>query len=207
MEPVGAYSNVYNGGYAELMRLTAGHLPEGPERSRRAPRRAHGADGRRSPRGRARGSDSRRCRDRARRRAGRARGRRRAAPPRRRDDRRQRQVARAGVAVALAMGATEAVDPADDDPIDAWQRVDGRAHAGGVRRDRRTRLSRRSPSRTRLRCRACRRGRIVHAERHDSSRAPADEAAHDRVLVRVRPVRVRRHLARDRRGRDRRHAR
>jgi threonine dehydrogenase-like Zn-dependent dehydrogenase len=29
-------------------------------------------------------------------------------------------------AVALAMGATEAVDPADDDPIDAWQRVDGR---------------------------------------------------------------------------------
>ena len=29
-------------------------------------------------------------------------------------------------AVALAMGATEAVDPAGDDPIDAWQRVDGR---------------------------------------------------------------------------------
>src|SRR4051794_29282780 len=30
IEPIGAYSNVYNGGYAELMRLTAGMCPKVP---------------------------------------------------------------------------------------------------------------------------------------------------------------------------------
>ena len=40
------------------------------------------------------------------------------------------------------------------------------------------------------------RRRLVHGARHDPAAAPADEAAHDRVLVRVRPVRVRRHVAR-----------
>ena len=126
IEPVGAYSNIYNGGYAELMRLTAGMCMKVP----------NGLDHRAGPRSPSRWRSGRhavarrrvdacRCGGRARRGAGRAGGRRRAA--------------RIGIetivvcdfspapaSVALAMGATEAVDPASDDPIDAWQRVDGR---------------------------------------------------------------------------------
>jgi threonine dehydrogenase-like Zn-dependent dehydrogenase len=125
MEPVGAYSNVYNGGYAELMRLTAGiclKIPNGLD-ARRAALTEPMAVGRHAvarggvttaeaavvlgagPVGLAVVAELHRlgvetivASDKS---------------PRRR-------------AVALAMGATEAVDPADDDPIDAWQRVDGR---------------------------------------------------------------------------------
>lgn len=125
MEPVGAYSNVYNGGYSELMRLTAGicmKVPNGLD-ARRAALTEPMAVGRHAvERGGVSPAD-----------AGVVLG---AGPvglavvaelhrigvetivvsdksPRRR-------------LVALAMGATEAVDPARDDPIDAWQRVDGR---------------------------------------------------------------------------------
>jgi threonine dehydrogenase-like Zn-dependent dehydrogenase len=125
MEPVGAYSNVYNGGYAELMRLTAGiclKVPNGLD-ARRAALTEPMAVGRHAvargavgpadaavvlgagPVGLAVVAELHRLRvetivvsD---------------LSPRRR-------------ATALAMGATEAVDPAHDDPIDAWQRVDGR---------------------------------------------------------------------------------
>ena len=93
MEPVGAYSNVYNGGYAELHAAHRGDVHEGPERSRPPARRAHRADGGRAPRGRARRGHARGSRGRARRGTGRARGGRRAAPARRRDDRRQRLLA------------------------------------------------------------------------------------------------------------------
>jgi threonine dehydrogenase-like Zn-dependent dehydrogenase len=125
MEPVGAYSNLYNGGYAELMRLTAGiciKVPNGLD-ARRAALTEPMAVGRHAvARGAVGPSDAAVVLG--------------AGPvglavvaelhrlgietivvsdfsPRRR-------------ATALAMGATEAVDPADDDPIDAWQRVDGR---------------------------------------------------------------------------------
>jgi threonine dehydrogenase-like Zn-dependent dehydrogenase len=125
MEPVGGYSNVYNGGYAELMRLTAGiclKVPNGLD-ARRAALTEPMAVGRHAV---ARGGVTRSE-------AAIVLG---AGPvglavvaelhrigvetivvsdlsPRRRT-------------AALAMGATEAVDPASDDPIDAWQRVDGR---------------------------------------------------------------------------------
>ena len=125
MEPVGAYSNLYNGGYAELMRLTAGFcikVPNGLD-ARRAALTEPMAVGRHAV---ARGGVTKAD-------AAVVLG---AGPvglavvaelhrvgvetivvsdmsPRRR-------------AVALAMGATEAVDPANDDPIEAWQRVDGR---------------------------------------------------------------------------------
>jgi threonine dehydrogenase-like Zn-dependent dehydrogenase len=125
MEPVGAYSNIYNGGYAELMRLTAGicmKVPNGLD-ARRAALTEPMAVGRHAvARGGVSSADAAVVLG--------------AGPvglavvaelhrlgvetvvvsdysPRRR-------------ATALAMGATEAVDPADDDPIDAWQRVDGR---------------------------------------------------------------------------------
>jgi threonine dehydrogenase-like Zn-dependent dehydrogenase len=124
MEPVGSYSNVYNGGYAELMRLTAGiclPVPNGLDPRRAAltepmavgrhavargavePRDAaivHGA----GPVGLAVIAELRRLGVRA-----------IVASdfsPRRR-------------ATALAMGATQAVDPAADDPIDAWRREGG----------------------------------------------------------------------------------
>ncbi len=124
-EPIGAYSNVYNGGYADLMRLTAGiclKVPNGLD-ARRAALTEPMAVGRHAA---ARGEIDR---------TGSAivLG---AGPvglavvaelhrlgvevivvsdysPRRR-------------ATALAMGATEAIDPANDDPVDAWQRVHGR---------------------------------------------------------------------------------
>jgi threonine dehydrogenase-like Zn-dependent dehydrogenase len=125
MEPVGAYSNIYNGGYAELMRLTAGiclKVPNGLD-ARRAALTEPMAVGRHAvargavgpadaavvlgagPVGLAVVAELRRLgvetivvSDRS---------------PRRR-------------VTALAMGATEAVNPARDDPIEAWQRVDGR---------------------------------------------------------------------------------
>jgi len=125
MEPVGAYSNVYNGGYSELMRLTAGicmKVPNGLD-ARRAALTEPMAVGRHAvvrggvspadaavvlgagPVGLAVVAELQRIgvetivvSDKS---------------PRRR-------------LVALAMGATEAVDPANDDPINAWQRVDGR---------------------------------------------------------------------------------
>ena len=125
MEPVGAYSNIYNGGYAELMRLTAGiclKVPNGLD-ARRAALTEPMAVGRHAV---ARGAVGRAD-------AAIVLG---AGPvglavvaelhrlgvetivvsdlsPRRR-------------ATAIAMGATEAVDPAHDDPVEAWLRVDGR---------------------------------------------------------------------------------
>jgi threonine dehydrogenase-like Zn-dependent dehydrogenase len=124
MEPVGSYSNTYNGGYADLMRLTAGiclKVPNGLD-ARRAALTEPMAVGRHAV---ARGGVE--ARD-----AAIVHG---AGPvglavvaelhrlgvqtivvsdfsPRRR-------------ATALAMGATLAVDPASDDPVDAWQRAGG----------------------------------------------------------------------------------
>ncbi len=124
VEPVGAYSNIYNGGYAELMRLTAAfclRVPNGLDH-RRASLTEPMSVGRHAvarsgivakesaivlgagPVGLAVVAELRRAgvetivvSD---------------FSPRRR-------------AVAAAMGATETVDPAADDPIDVWQRVDG----------------------------------------------------------------------------------
>ena len=125
MEPVGAYTNVYNGGYAELMRLTAAiclKIPNGLDH-RRAALTEPMAVGRHAvaraaitpaeaavvlgagPVGLAVVAELRRLgvetivvSD---------------FSPRRR-------------AVALAMGASVAVDPAVDDPMDAWMTADGR---------------------------------------------------------------------------------
>jgi threonine dehydrogenase-like Zn-dependent dehydrogenase len=125
MEPVGAYSNNYNGAYAELMRLTAGmclKVPNGLDH-RRAALTEPMAVGRHAvaragmkpgeaavvlgagPVGLAVVAELRRSNietiivsD---------------YSPRRRE-------------VALAMGATFAVDPAQEQPMDAWQREDGR---------------------------------------------------------------------------------
>ncbi|MDQ1521827.1 MAG: hypothetical protein QOI55_2900 [Actinomycetota bacterium] len=125
IEPVGAYSNIYNGGYADLMRLTAAlcmRVPNGLD-YRRAALTEPMSVGRHAvaraavterdsaivlgagPVGLAVVAELRRLgvevivvSD---------------YSPRRR-------------AVASAMGATEVVDPAIDEPIDAWQRVDGR---------------------------------------------------------------------------------
>jgi len=125
IEPVGAYSNTYNGAYAELMRLTAGmclKVPNGLDH-RRAALTEPMAVGRHAvarsaittaeaavvlgagPVGLAVVAELRRtsvetivASD---------------YSPRRR-------------AVALAMGATVAVDPAQDAPMDVWQREDGR---------------------------------------------------------------------------------
>ena len=137
---------------------------------------------------------------------GRARGRRGAAPA--------RSARRSSSATSRPAGARprsrwarpKRSTPRTTIPIDAWQRVDGRRDAGGVRRDRCARLAR-ARRLARADVVARRGGRLVHAAGHDSPGAPADEAADDRVLVRVRPVRVRRHPARDRGGRDRRDAR
>ncbi len=125
LEPVGAYSNVYNGAYADLMRLTAAICMKVP----------NGLDHRRAaltePMSVGRHAVARAAVTRAE--AAVVLG---AGPvglavvaelrrigvetvvvsdysPRRR-------------AVALAMGATTAVDPRTDDPMDAWQQADGR---------------------------------------------------------------------------------
>jgi threonine dehydrogenase-like Zn-dependent dehydrogenase len=124
MEPVGSYSNTYNGGYAQLMRLTAGiclKVPNGLD-ARRAALTEPMAVGRHAV---ARGGVEPRD-------AAVVHG---AGPvglaviaelhrlgvqtvvasdfsPRRR-------------ATALAMGATLAVDPATDEPVDAWRRGGG----------------------------------------------------------------------------------
>ena len=125
IEPVGAYSNVYNGAYAELMRLTAGmcmKVPNGLDH-RRAALTEPMAVGRHAairsgitpaeaavvlgagPVGLAVVAELRRMNietivvsD---------------FSPRRRE-------------VALAMGATAVVDPASEQPMDVWQREDGR---------------------------------------------------------------------------------
>ncbi len=125
IEPVGAYSNTYNGGYAELMRLTAGmclKVPNGLDH-RRAALTEPMAVGRHAvarsaitpaeaavvlgagPVGLAVVAELRRTgietivvSD---------------FSPRRRE-------------VALAMGATVVVDPAGEQPMEAWQREDGR---------------------------------------------------------------------------------
>jgi threonine dehydrogenase-like Zn-dependent dehydrogenase len=125
VEPVGAYSNNYNGGYAELMRLTAGmclKVPNGLDH-RRAALTEPMAVGRHAvaraqitpaeaavvlgagPVGLAVVAELKRTgvetivvSD---------------FSPRRRE-------------VALAMGATTTVDPAHEQPMDAWQRDDGR---------------------------------------------------------------------------------
>jgi threonine dehydrogenase-like Zn-dependent dehydrogenase len=125
IEPVGAYSNRYNGGYADYMRLTAAmclKVPNGLDH-RRAALTEPMAVGRHAvgraavtpqesaivlgagPVGLAVVAELRRLgvesvvvSD---------------YSPRRRS-------------VALAMGATEAVDPAVDEPLAVWQRVDGR---------------------------------------------------------------------------------
>ena len=125
LEPVGAYSNTYNGGYADLLRLTAGvciKVPNGLDH-RRAALTEPMAVGRHAvaraavtkseaalvlgagPVGLAVVAELRRLgvesivvSD---------------FSPRRR-------------ATALAMGATAAADPAHEDPIEVWQREDGR---------------------------------------------------------------------------------
>ncbi len=125
LEPVGAYSNTYNGGYAELMLLTAGiclEVPNGLD-ARRAALTEPMSVGRHAvarsaitvseaavvlgagPVGLAVVAELKRLgvetivvSD---------------FSPRRRE-------------VALAMGATIAVDPAHEQPMDAWQREDGR---------------------------------------------------------------------------------
>lgn len=125
VEPVGAYSNVYNGGYAELMRLTAGmclRVPNGLDH-RRAALTEPMAVGRHAvaragvtpadaalvlgagPVGLAVVAELRRigvetvvASD--------------YSPARR--------------AVALAMGASAAADPAREDPVEVWRREDGR---------------------------------------------------------------------------------
>jgi threonine dehydrogenase-like Zn-dependent dehydrogenase len=125
VEPVGAYSNIYNGGYADVMRLTAAmcmRVPNGLDHRRAAltepmsvGRHAVARSGvTRSesaivlgagPVGLAVVAELRRLgvetivvSD---------------YSPRRRS-------------VAAAMGATETVNPSNDDPLDVWQRVDGR---------------------------------------------------------------------------------
>jgi threonine dehydrogenase-like Zn-dependent dehydrogenase len=125
MEPVGAYSNVYNGGYAERMRLTAGmclKVPNGLDHrraaltepmavGRHAVARAAMSTGEAAivlgagPVGLAVVAELRRVgvetivvSD---------------FSPRRRE-------------VALAMGATAAVDPALESPVDVWAREDGK---------------------------------------------------------------------------------
>ena len=198
--------NVYNGGYAELMRLDRGHVHEGAERSRPSARRAHRADGGRPPRGRARGGDES---DEA------------AVvlgagpvglavvaelqPHRRRDDRRLRLLA------APARG--RARDGRDGGRRSRARGADGRV-AARRRHARRRWCSTRSvfPARSTRCCiaapllgRVCVVGSCMQTDTVRPLRR-ADEAAHDRVLVRLRPVRVRRHAARDRRRRDRRHA-
>jgi threonine dehydrogenase-like Zn-dependent dehydrogenase len=125
IDPVGGYSNIYNGGYAELMRLTAAiclKVPNGLDH-RRAALTEPMSVGRHAvaraavtlhdaaivlgagPVGLAIVAELRRIgvetivvSDFSRRRR----------------------------AVATAMGATEVVDPAVDQPFDAWQRIDGR---------------------------------------------------------------------------------
>ena len=189
VEPVGAYSNIYNGGYAELMRLTAGvclKVPNGLDH-RRAALTEPMSVGRHAvarvdvtpdesaivlgagPVGLAVIAELRRMdiesiivSD---------------FSPRRRD-------------VALAMGAAHAVDPAAEAPMDVWQREDGRRppvifDAIGVPGTLNEAMRMAPPHGARL----CR--RVVHAARHDPTDDAAIEAAHDRVLVRVRPVRVR----------------
>jgi len=125
MEPVGAYSNVYNGAYAELMRLTAGlclKVPNGLDHRRAALTEPMSVGRHAVARAAVTPSESAIVLG--------------AGPvglavvaelrrigietivvsdysPRRR-------------AVALAMGATLAVDPAHEDPAAAWQREDGR---------------------------------------------------------------------------------
>ena len=84
------------------------------------------------------------------------------------------------------MGAAEVVDPATDDPIDAWHRVGGRRapvvfEAIGVP----------GSSTWPSRCAAAdarRDRRLCMQTDHDPARAPADEGADDRVLLRLRPV-------------------
>jgi threonine dehydrogenase-like Zn-dependent dehydrogenase len=125
IEPVGAYSNIYNGAYAEFMRLTAGmclRVPNGLDHRRAALTEPMSVGRHAVARSaitageaavvlgagsvglavvaelRRTGIETIVVSD---------------YSPRRR-------------AVALAMGATSAVDPANDAPMDAWQREDGR---------------------------------------------------------------------------------
>jgi threonine dehydrogenase-like Zn-dependent dehydrogenase len=125
VEAVGAYSNVYNGGYAELMRLTAAmcmKVPNGLDHRRAALTEPMSVGRHAVARAAVTSKESALVLG--------------AGPvglaviaelqrlgvesivvsdysPRRR-------------AVASAMGATHAVDPASDSPIDVWQREDGR---------------------------------------------------------------------------------
>ena len=125
IEPVGAYSNVYNGGYAELMRLTAGmcmKVPNGLDHRRAALTEPMSVGRHAVARAAVTNQEAAVVLG--------------AGPvglavvaelartgvetivvsdysPRRRE-------------VALAMGATTAVDPAHEAPMDAWQREDGR---------------------------------------------------------------------------------
>ena len=203
MEPVGAYSNVYNGGYAELMRLTAGiclKVPNGLD-ARRAALTEPMAVGRHAvarggvtpptPRScsvpdRSGWPSSPSCTGSASRRSSSATSRRAGARRARDGSDRGRSILPTTIRSTRGSGSTGAAP-------------------GGVRRDRCSRLAR-ARHLARAGDVARRRGRLVHAERHDPSGAAADEAADDRVLVRVRPVRVRRHAAGDRRRRDRRDA-
>ena len=124
LEPVGAYSNAYNGGYAELMRLTAGiclKVPNGLD-ARRAALTEPMAVGRHAVgRGAVTANDSAIVLG-----AGPvglaviAELKRVGARTIVASDRSSRRRA-----TALAMGATDAIDPAADDPIDAWQRGGG----------------------------------------------------------------------------------
>lgn len=124
VEPVGAYSNTYNGGYAELMRLTAGlciKVPNGLDAQRAALTEPMAVGRHAVARGSVTPHDSAVVLG-----AGPV-GLAVVAELKRigvsmivASDRSSRRRA-----TALAMGATVAVDPADDDPIDAWQRGGG----------------------------------------------------------------------------------
>ena len=197
MEPVGAYSNIYNGAYADLMRLSAAlcmKVPNGLDHRRAAltepmsvgrhavaraaitPAEAAVVLGA-GPVGLAvvaelgrLGIETIIVSD---------------FSPRRR-------------AVALAMGASVAVDPAVEDPMEAWTAADGRRvpvvfDAIGVPGSLEA-VIKAAPAMGRV----CVVGSCMQTDTVRPLVAQV-EAAHDRVLDGVRPVRVRRHLARDRR--------
>ena len=125
MEPVGAYSNVYNGGYAELMRLTAGmcmKVPNGLDHRRAALTEPMAVGRHAVARAEVRAGDSALVFG-----AGPV-GLAVVAELRRRgiehvvvsDFSARRR------AVAIAMGASVAADPAREDPVEIWRAAGGR---------------------------------------------------------------------------------
>ena len=126
LEPIG-FSNSYNGGYADRMRLTAGMCLKVPNGLDAASRRADRADGGRPARGEQVGDQARRRRARARLRPGRARGDRRAEVAGHRADRRRATSRRAAGRSRRRWARTWWSSPPTESAIDAWTRVGGRA--------------------------------------------------------------------------------